>query len=108
MKKYYRGPIKRLDATDIKKDNNRLKYKKEIKTVKENVLFYRNFLNKLIRYKDSYPIFSEDEIHDIINLIYEESNSSSCSLEYVDTNELILQKETPEEVKKSKRLFRKK
>ena len=43
-----------------------------------------------------------------INLIYEESNSSSCSLEYVDTNELILQKETPEEVKKSKRLFRKK
>lgn len=104
MKKYYRGPIKRIEASKIKKDeNNNLSYDKKIKTIEENVLFYKNFVDALIKHDDGNPIFREDEIHDIINLIHEESGINNCSLDYVDQSELKVEKNTPLEAKVMKK-----
>ena len=87
MKRFFRGPVKRLVVTNIELLNNSCVCNKHIEIVKKRELFYENFFGTMIRKKDRMPMILENELEDMINF-YGENGTKCFSTEFINISEL--------------------
>lgn len=93
IKKYYNGPLKKATLKDkhvtINEEGKDIySYEFDIKTEKENRLFYRNFVNVIIDAETGIPVFTMAELDDLVEDHLSRYPNSNPSLEFVDTTEL--------------------
>ena len=101
MKRFFRGPVKKLIVTNIELLNESCVCNKRVEIIKERELFYENFFGAIIRKKDRMPMILESELEDMINF-YGENGTKRFSTEFIDISELSQIK-----VSKTKHLIKK-
>lgn len=115
MKKYYTGNVKSLRIKEL--EINKGKVKKivyEDTVIKTDEWFYTNFLGKLLRFNDDYPLADCEEAKEYLE--YQVKNPqklpslANLQITYVDSSSLIPQTITKQQeqiMKKEKKLIKK-
>lgn len=103
MKQYFKGPIRKISISKIEKDGIIINYKRKDKIAFNDKLFYYNYMGNLICDENKVPLFTEDEIDDVISFNFSENESlSNFEALYVNREEL----KKVDHKKKNKTLFK--
>lgn len=112
MKEYYKAPIKRACAKNFTLVNNKFKYDRKDIVVENEVVFYYNYFNVLVRQDTKFPIILEEEVDDTIinNFSFSDHIPSKIEIVYVDPTELkkIDYNIEEQKVKRRRKLFSRK
>lgn len=113
MKKYYIGPVEIIKVTNLKINEQAPKIMQERVILQQNVLFYQNKFNVMIRFEDKCPLATYDEALFYMDrcLTNQHQNEVYCSFPFFDIKNLtrieITKEKEKELIKKRKEQKRK-
>lgn len=102
----YKAPLIKMNATNFKVENGKLKYDKSTEVIDNSVLLYYNIFGVLVTLENKFPVVTDYEIDDVIQYYYdkgqltEKKNYCQC---FIDTSKLEFVKEEKRKMKFLKR-----